>query len=85
MEVGRQDEIHDVSLPPPNMGSMHMEFMSQAYLRNRSSEIDIEVEVETPGTNQDHPLPIFLKVLYQSSYFLLLFKISTSAVLGTRL
>ncbi|XP_058210112.1 ABC transporter G family member 26 [Rhododendron vialii] len=60
MEVGRQDEIHDVSLTAPNMGSMHMEFMSQAYLRNRScSEIDIEVE--TPETNLDHPLPIFLK------------------------
>ncbi|KAI8557432.1 hypothetical protein RHMOL_Rhmol04G0010500 [Rhododendron molle] len=60
MEVGRQDEIHDVSLTAPNMGSMHMEFMSQAYLRNRScSEIDIEVE--TPETVLDHPLPIFLK------------------------
>ncbi|KAE9456639.1 hypothetical protein C3L33_11501, partial [Rhododendron williamsianum] len=62
MEVGRQDEIHDVSLTAPNMGSMHMEFMSQAYLRNRScSEIDIEAE--TPETNLDHPLPIFLKVV----------------------
>ncbi|KAF7145564.1 hypothetical protein RHSIM_Rhsim04G0010800 [Rhododendron simsii] len=60
MEVGRLDEIHDVSLTAPNMGSMHMEFMSQAYLRNRScSEIDIEVE--TPETYLDHPLPIFLK------------------------
>lgn len=70
MEVGRQDEIHDVSLTAPNMGSMHMEFMSQAYLRNRScSEIDIEAE--TPETNLDHPLPIFLKVVVNLRILLL--------------
>ncbi|XP_011095584.2 ABC transporter G family member 26 isoform X1 [Sesamum indicum] len=69
MEYGRQDEIEDLSLSPPTMGSMqiagsngfghNIEFMSQAYLRNRSSEIDIEEEI--PATSQDRPLPIFLK------------------------
>ncbi|KAI4307835.1 hypothetical protein L6164_030973 [Bauhinia variegata] len=73
MEIGREDEIEDMSMSmsmsPPSMGSMqiagsngfghNMEFMSQAYLRNRYSEIDIKVE--DSETNQDRPLPIFLK------------------------
>ncbi|KAL7249044.1 hypothetical protein ACSBR1_011246 [Camellia fascicularis] len=72
MEIGRQEEINDemsILSPPPTMGSMqiagsngfghNIEFMSQAYLRNRSSEIDIEDD--TSEANKDHPLPIFLK------------------------
>lgn len=67
----REDEIEDMSLSPPTMGSMqiagsngfghNIEFMSQAYLRNRYSEIDIEDD--TSKTNSDRPLPVFLKVL----------------------
>lgn len=66
----REDEIEDMSLSPPTMGSMqiagsngfghNIEFMSQAYLRNRYSEIDIEDD--TSKTNSDRPLPVFLKV-----------------------
>ena len=72
MEIGRSDEIEDHSLSPTTMGSMQIagsngfghsiEFMSQAYLRNRNSEIDI-IEDETSMADKDHPLPIFLKVL----------------------
>ncbi|KAM3341164.1 hypothetical protein P3S68_028799 [Capsicum galapagoense] len=71
MEHLRQDEIEDLSLSPPVVGSMqiagsngfghNIEFMSQAYLRNRSSEIDIDVEDDTSIANKDQPLPIFLK------------------------
>ncbi|KAK4439674.1 ABC transporter G family member 26 [Sesamum alatum] len=78
MEYGRQDEIEDLSLSPPTMGSMqiagsngfghNIEFMSQAYLRNRSSEIDIEEEI--PATIQDRPLPIFLKASPQCLAFM---------------
>ncbi|OAY55292.1 ABC transporter G family member 26 isoform X2 [Manihot esculenta] len=69
MEIRKEDEIEDMSLSLPTMGSMqiagsngfghNIEFMSQAYLRNRYSEIDIEAD----GLNmhKDHPLPIFLK------------------------
>ncbi|PSR95277.1 ABC transporter G family member 26 like [Actinidia chinensis var. chinensis] len=63
----RQD---DQPRSPPTMVSMHLagsnsfghsiEFMSQAYLRNRSSEIGIQDE--TLETSKDRPLPIFLKV-----------------------
>ena len=70
MEIGRQDEINDLSMSPPTMGSVNIaggngfghnvDFMSQAYLRNRSLEIDIEDQ--TSETNKDHPLPMFLKV-----------------------
>ncbi|BFG33575.1 hypothetical protein CerSpe_198490 [Prunus speciosa] len=69
MEIRRDDEIEDISMSPPTMGSMqiagssgfghNLEFMSQAYLRNRYSEIDIEDE--SSNTNKDGPLPIFLK------------------------
>ncbi|KAJ0044868.1 hypothetical protein Pint_03756 [Pistacia integerrima] len=62
MEVGREDEIE-------TMGSMqtagshgfghNSEFMSQAYIRNRYSEINIEDA--TLSIDKDHPLPIFLK------------------------
>ncbi|XP_022886614.1 ABC transporter G family member 26 isoform X2 [Olea europaea var. sylvestris] len=68
-QIGRQDEIEDLSLSPPTMGSMQIagsngfghsiEFMSQAYLTNRSSEIDIEDGI--PNASKDRPLPIFLK------------------------
>ncbi|KAL5803805.1 hypothetical protein ACOSQ3_030605 [Xanthoceras sorbifolium] len=69
MEIGREDEIADISLSPPSMGSMHIaggnsfghniEFMSQAYLRNKYSEIDIEED--TLERSKDRPLPIFLR------------------------
>ncbi|KAF3648625.1 hypothetical protein FXO38_18081 [Capsicum annuum] len=71
MEHVRQDEIEDLSLSPPAVGSMqiagsngfvhNIEFMSQAYLRNRSSKINIEVEDDTSIADKDQPLPIFLK------------------------
>nr|XP_018633275.1 ABC transporter G family member 26-like [Nicotiana tomentosiformis] len=71
MEHLRQDEIEDLSLSPLVVGSMqiagrngfghNIEFMSQAYLRNRSSEIDIEVRDDTSIADKDQPLPIFLK------------------------
>ncbi|XP_055823866.1 ABC transporter G family member 26 isoform X2 [Solanum dulcamara] len=71
MEHEAQDEIEDLSLSPPTVGSMqiagsngfghNIEFMSQAYLRNRSSEIDIEVEHDTSIAHIDQPLSIFLK------------------------
>ncbi|XP_059669718.1 ABC transporter G family member 26 [Cornus florida] len=69
MEMERQDEIQDLALSLPTMGSLHIagsnafghniEFMSQTYLGNRNSQIDIEDD--TSMTNKDHPLPIFLK------------------------
>ncbi|KAJ7963578.1 ABC transporter G family member [Quillaja saponaria] len=69
MDTRREDEIEDMSLSPPTMGSMQIagsngfghsiEFMSQAYLRNRYSEIDIEDD--STSTHKDRPLPIFLK------------------------
>jgi len=70
MENEREDEIEDVSMSPPSLGSMQlagsngfghsMEFMSQAYLPNMYTEIDIKVE--DSNFNQDPPLPIYLKV-----------------------
>ena len=78
MEMGREDEIAEMSMSPPSMGSMHIaggnsfgpniEFMSQAYLRNRYSEIDIEED--TLECNKDRPLPIFLKVSPLCSTFI---------------
>ncbi|EEF39648.1 ABC transporter G family member 26 [Ricinus communis] len=70
MEIRKEDEIEDMSvLSPPTMRSMHIagssgfghsiEYMSQAYLRNRYSGIDIEEY--SLNMNQDRPLPIFLK------------------------
>ncbi|KAM5582700.1 ABC transporter G family member 26 [Rosa sericea] len=70
METRKQDEIgEDMSMSPPTIGSMqiaggssfghNIDFMSQAYVRNRYSEIDIEDE--TSIANKDGPLPIFLK------------------------
>lgn len=73
MEIGIEDEMVDMSTSPPSNGSMKIarsndfghnnkEFMSkETYLRNRYSEIDIEVDDSI--FNQNHPLPIFLKVL----------------------
>lgn len=70
MEIGTEDEIADMSMSPPSMESMqiaggnsfgpNIEFMSQAYLRNMYSEIDIEED--TLEWNKDRPLPVFLKV-----------------------
>ncbi|XP_065862729.1 ABC transporter G family member 26 [Euphorbia lathyris] len=70
MESKKEDEIEDISLSPPTMGSMqitgssfghNIEFMSQAYLRNRYSEINIEDYSFNLTLTNDHPLPIFLK------------------------
>ncbi|KAL3525271.1 hypothetical protein ACH5RR_013643 [Cinchona calisaya] len=69
MEIGRQDdELEDLS--PPSVGSLQIagsngfghsiEFMSQAYLRNRSSQIDIEDD-QTSYDKKNRPLPIYLK------------------------
>ncbi|KAK1397153.1 ABC transporter domain-containing protein [Heracleum sosnowskyi] len=71
MEVTRQDEIQDLSLAPPSPGSMqiaarngfghNIDYMSQAYLRNRScSQIDIELD-DSSYVSKDRPLPIYLK------------------------
>ncbi|KAL7088140.1 hypothetical protein ACP275_13G110200 [Erythranthe tilingii] len=66
MECVRQNEIEDSSLSTPSMqitasnGFGHnIEFVSQPYLRNTCSEIDIEEDI--PSNRQDRPLPIFLK------------------------
>ncbi|KAJ6966075.1 ABC transporter G family member 26 [Populus alba x Populus x berolinensis] len=70
METKREEEIdQDMSLSPPTLGSMQIagsngfghsiDFMSQAYLRNRYSGIVIEEDCLT--MNKDRPLPIFLK------------------------
>ncbi|KAL8033353.1 hypothetical protein ABFX02_13G155000 [Erythranthe guttata] len=66
MECARQNEIEDSSLSTPSMqitasnGFGHnIEFVSQPYLRNTCSEIDIEEDI--PSNRQDRPLPIFLK------------------------
>lgn len=70
MEIGRE-EIEDMSsLSPPTLGSMqiagsngfahNIEFMSQAYLRNRYSEINIMDE--SSNIDIDRPLPVLLKV-----------------------
>ncbi|WJX60438.1 ABC transporter G member 26 [Trifolium repens] len=70
MENLRENEIEDnMSTSPPSVGSMQiagsngfghsMEFMSQAYLVNRFSEIDIQVQ--DSSFNQDPPLPVYLK------------------------
>ncbi|CAN6556152.1 hypothetical protein TB2_038131 [Malus domestica] len=70
MEIRGEEEIEDIPMSPPTLGSMqiagssgfghNLEFMSQAYLRNRYTEIDI-VEDETSNAKRDGPLPIFLK------------------------
>ncbi|CAN4101446.1 unnamed protein product [Withania somnifera] len=71
MEHLRQDEIEDLSLSPPAIGSMqiasgngfghNIEFMSQAYLKNKIFEINIEVEDDTSIADKDQPLPILFK------------------------
>jgi len=72
MENVRDDEIEaNMSMSPPSVGSMQIagsngfghsiEFMSQAYLHNSFSEIDIRVEESS--FNQDPPLPVYLKVV----------------------
>lgn len=68
MEIGRQDEIEDLSssavgslqIAGSNGFGRSVEFMSQAYVRNRSSQIDIEDEASSE--KKDRPLPIYLKV-----------------------
>ncbi|CAL0309738.1 unnamed protein product [Lupinus luteus] len=62
MEIGRENEIEDISMSPPsgsNDFGHNKEFLSQAYLRTRYTEIDIQVEGSS--FNQNRPLPIFLK------------------------
>ncbi|PIN16003.1 Transporter, ABC superfamily (Breast cancer resistance protein) [Handroanthus impetiginosus] len=69
MEYGKLEEIEDLSQSPPAMGSMqiagssgfgrNIDFISQAYTINRSSEIDIEDEILSK--RQEQPLSIFLK------------------------
>ncbi|KAG5620489.1 hypothetical protein H5410_005707 [Solanum commersonii] len=43
--------------------------MSQAYLKNRSSEIDIDVEDDTSIADKDQPLPIFIKIFFSLTNF----------------
>ncbi|KAK7301895.1 hypothetical protein RJT34_12772 [Clitoria ternatea] len=64
MEIGREEEIVDMSMSPPLAGSTsngpgHNEFRSQALLQNRYSEIDIDIE--DSGFKQKCSLPIYLK------------------------
>jgi len=70
MEMRERGEIEDMSsvtidsmqVAGRNGFGHNIEFMSQAYLRNRSSEIDIEVDDSSPS--MDRALPIFLQVLH---------------------
>ena len=72
MEIGKEDEIMDMSMSPPLVGSTNndtchnKDIMFQAYLQNKYSEIDIKIE----GSNmeQNRPLPIFLKVLGSNGF-----------------
>lgn len=67
MEIRNSNEIEDIT--SVKMGSMqiagsngfghNIDFMSQAYLRERSSEIIIE---DDSSPSVDRPLPIYLKV-----------------------
>ncbi|XP_044462804.1 ABC transporter G family member 26 [Mangifera indica] len=63
MEIGREEaEIEtmgSMQIAGSNGFGHNSEFMSQAYLRNRYSEINIEDA--TSSIDRDHPLPIFLK------------------------
>ncbi|KAL9316766.1 hypothetical protein ACSQ67_017767 [Phaseolus vulgaris] len=71
MENEREEEIEDMSMSPPSLGSMQfagsngfghsMEFMSQAYLPNMYTEIDIKIEDST--FNQDPPSPFISRIL----------------------
>lgn len=71
METRKDGEIgEDMAMSPRTIGTMqiaggssfghNIDLMSQAYVRNRYSEIDIEDE--TSIANKDGPLPIYLKV-----------------------
>ena len=70
MEMRERGEIEDMSSVTIDRMQVagrsgfghNIEFMSQAYLRNRSSEIDIEADDSSPSI--DRPLPIFLKVIH---------------------
>ena len=79
MEIRKEDEIEDISMSPPLVGSMRIggcnnvndfghnkEFMSHAYLKNNCSEIDIQID--DSSFNQNRPLPIFLKVLGSNGF-----------------
>jgi len=73
MEIGREDEIVDMPMSPPIVDSIinnecchHREFMSQTYLQNKYSEIDIDTE--DSNFDQNRPLPIFLKVLGNNAF-----------------
>ncbi|PHT88967.1 hypothetical protein T459_04080 [Capsicum annuum] len=90
MEHLRQDEIEDLSLSPPAVGSMqiagsngfghNIEFISQAYLKNRSSEIDKEVEDDTSIANKDQSLPIVRKVIFSLTNLLFLKNVSKNQI-----
>lgn len=62
----------DMPMSPP-VGSIinndfchHKDFMSQTYLQNKYSEIDIDTE--DSNFDQNRPLPIFLKVLGNNAF-----------------
>ncbi|PON40131.1 ABC transporter-like [Parasponia andersonii] len=76
MEIRREDEIEDISMQiAGSNGFGHsIEFMSQAYLRNRYSEIDIECEKS--DVSKDCPLAVFLK--FEDVKFKVRNKVATS-------
>ncbi|PON86338.1 ABC transporter-like [Trema orientale] len=76
MEIRREDEIEDISMQiAGSNGFGHsIEFMSQAYLRNRYSEIDIEGE--NSDISKDRPLAVFLK--FEDVKFKVRNKVATS-------
>ena len=64
MDIKNRDEIEDmtsIQIAGRNGFGHNIDFMSQAYLRNRSTEIIIEDDNSSPL--EDCPLPIYLKVL----------------------
>ncbi|KAK4709903.1 hypothetical protein R3W88_004416 [Solanum pinnatisectum] len=54
--------------------------MSQAYLRNGSSKIDIEVEDDTSIADKDQPLPIFIKIIFSLTNLLFLKNVSKNQI-----
>ncbi|CAN4099582.1 unnamed protein product [Withania somnifera] len=61
MEHLRQDEIKDLSLSPPFVGSMQIASKNGFGHNIESYEIDIEVEDDTSIVDKDQPLPILFK------------------------
>lgn len=63
MDIKNRDEIEDmtsIQIAGRNGFGHNIDFMSQAYLRNRSTEIIIE---DDSSPLEECPLPIYLKVL----------------------